>query len=176
MLSFLYIPVLITAAVIIYQDLKSRTVIWIVFPVLWILGVIQNLTSLTPGIIVIKYLVTNTAFLIIQYILLMAFYYLKEKKVSIIDNKIGLGDILFLISCSAFFSPINFIVFYASSLLFTLIVYLALKIHFFKVNQSDTIPLAGLQSMFFILIVFAKILSLYNYTNDSFFLNSILHK
>lgn len=73
-------------------------------------------------------------------------------KIKLTDG-IGLGDLLFFFVISASFPTLSFVLFFVSSLLFSLILFKLLP----KKNTPTLIPLAGLQASFFILIYLSSI-------------------
>jgi len=86
---------------------------------------------------------------LVLLLFLKLYFLLKEKKnENIINKKIGAGDIYFLIACCFFFSPISFCIFLASSLVFSLLITLFIFIISNPSEKKDSIPLAGLQSLF----------------------------
>ena len=135
-----------TLWVIVLQDLRSRSVYWLAFPVLIGLLLIfryqsgYTLRSLTSPLIV------NVAFLVLQFGLLTAYFSLKNKKlINVTAELLGWGDLLFLLSISVYLSALNFLVFYILSLVLILTGWLAWQ--FFSKNKSQTVPLAGLQAL-----------------------------
>ena len=128
------------------QDMKSRSVYLILFPLLAIsfIGLygIQHHTLagywFTPFI--------NLLFLFVLFLGVSAWFSLKEKRwVNITHHMLGLGDILFLLSITFCFSLINYVLFFVISLIIVLTVWLTAKRTLFK--DSNHIPLAGLQAL-----------------------------
>src|SRR5688572_27828161 len=86
----------------------------------------------------------NAGFVLLQFALLKLYFSLKKNGNSrLINEKIGLGDLLFLLAACFFFSPFNFLLFYCSSLLFAMIFHLLLCKIIKDTKFSLTIPLAG---------------------------------
>jgi len=124
MKTFAYILVLIILSIIVYQDFKYKAVSWFLFPVLFVpplyLGFVQ-----VGWERLWMYFVTNFGFLLIQFLLLIIYLSIKNKKITILTKGyLGLGDILFLIVLCLFFSSVNYILFYLFSLIAILIAYL----------------------------------------------------
>lgn len=150
-----------TLALITIQDYKDRGVYWFLYPLVGLLvfgiQLIQN-----PIYTVLFNSVSNLIF--ISVLLLFAALYSKIRfKKRLINESLGLGDILFFIAISFAFAPISFFILFVFSLLF------ALAIHVFlnpKKNDS-TVPLAGHMALFFgivyAVLFFTKDYSLYAY-------------
>ena len=139
----LQILILVFLAFICYQDLLYRAVYWWCFPILAILmlmlkyhvsGMRQTLTDAGYGLL----------FLIAQLFILWIYFSAKHKKIiSITDNYLGWGDVLFLIAIPFYLSPVNYVLFYIVSLILVLLYALTTaKI----VTNNKHIPLAGLQA------------------------------
>ncbi len=143
--------VIICLLFLFYQDMKHRAVYWIVFPILLILlFLVSKEQDYFP--IVLTNSFVNILFLLIQLILLTGYFSIKKKQwINLLNSYLGLGDVLFLLTIAFYFSPANFLVFYIISLLLVLLA----TILFFSQNTQRTfkIPLAGLQSLFFALIL-----------------------
>lgn len=158
MVVFLNIAILLFLLVVVYEDFKDRTIhIFLPF-LLFICLVVKYYTSAN----VANYIQTigvNIVFLIMQILLAMLFFAVKEKKmVNIFESHLGAGDILFLLSLSPAFSTINFIIFYTISLAIIAVLYfVAGSIKW--VNRNHQIPLAGLQAILFILVLCAEFYS-----------------
>jgi len=140
---------------IFYQDYKTRSVIWILFPCIILLGVFYCLYYSHSVRVLVLNSVFNICFLLLQFLLLKIIFRFKK----IIDHKIGTGDIFFILCCCPFFSPIYFLSFYILSLIFCLSSHFLFR-RFSKGYNIKTIPLAGLQSIF--LFVFIGIHTLIN--------------
>ena len=172
---FLFCLLLITASMIFYQDFSSRSVLWYLFPLTGILGIINSYLHtdswqqpLINGFI-------NTAFTLLQFVLLKIYFSLKgNSNAKLINEKIGIGDLFFLLATCFFFSPFNFLLFYCSSLLFTMTVHLLLA-RTIKGNRSSlTIPLAGWMAVFLIFYIIGFQLTKCSITKDDWILNYLL--
>ncbi len=150
------IIIICTAVILIsiaYQDIRHREVSWILFLLLAICGFCISLIELSSFTLVIKNWSLNILYLFIQYILLVIYFRLKKKGDTIKKNKIGMGDILFLISTALFFKTSSFIIYYLLSLLFSLIIYYTFLRKKSFPPESKTVPLAGFQSIFLFIFV-----------------------
>jgi hypothetical protein len=155
----------ISLLMIAYQDYRSRAVHWIYFPLLALAGIVLNLTELhSPGRL-LGYTGFNFVFLCLQFVALKAWFFIRYKdRERIIDHKIGAGDLLFLTAACFFFSPLNFIVFYLSSLIFSILVHATKTLSDKPFGRS--VPLAGLQATFFILFIYIPLFLNYSLFND----------
>jgi len=149
-------------ALVFYQDLKEREVYWFLFPFLgMLLGVIHYLNAAT--VMVFTYVVLLN-FLLVTGVILIVFlankFWIKKP---FLDHSFGLGDALFFYAFAFGFPTMTFIILFANSLLFSLAVYLFIKKH----KQVETVPLAGLMSLFVLTVlglsVFVKTPSLYTF-------------
>lgn len=162
-LSLIYI----TAGVIIYQDISSRAVTWIMFPILALLGITYTLIVEIP----VSQLITNSSlnigFLLLQIGLLYIYFRIRKSNTSLINEKMGWGDIFFLLACCFFFSPLFYILFYISSLFFSLIAFIVFR------KKLQSIPLAGLQAIFLLAFITFYKISNQHIAHDYFLLNSL---
>lgn len=125
-------------ALIGFQDFKFRGVSWYLFPLLGL-----SLYWLNPSFSPDQGFL-NVGFVLAVFMLLTVWFSLKEARaVNLLGNYMGLGDFLFLLCLSFYFSTGNFFLFYTLSLLLIVIgvsVYVRIKR-----PLEFTIPLAGLQ-------------------------------
>jgi inner membrane protein involved in colicin E2 resistance len=146
MITFIKFLIVLCSLVIFIQDLKFRGVSWILFPIIFILCSIYNFIQL-PALELVCNFGYNLIFLTILFFFVMIYFSIKNRKfVNITKELIGAGDLLFFVCLSALFSPINFILFFISSLLIITLVS-GLIILIIK-NKKLQIPLAGLQAIF----------------------------
>lgn len=134
-----------------YQDLRYRAIYWICFPFLLVLVVLLSLEHSDLSALLFNGGI-NTAFFILQLLILSMYFSIKRGKlINITKQYLGWGDVLFLIAITFCFSPLNYILFYISSLIIIMIIALmgSSKAKEFKV------PLAGLQAIIFAAFLFA---------------------
>lgn len=117
----------------------------------------------------------NLCTIAVNYVILTLYFSLKNRRLINLGNHyLGTGDLIFLIAVSFLFSPLNFVCFILLSLFFTLFYSLFAKL--ILKDKFKTIPLAGLQSMFLILLL--TILFTQNkiseVNNDQFALTTLL--
>jgi hypothetical protein len=157
---------MVNLCAIAYQDFTSRAVSWVLFPILAAINMGLHTTSSGSFQIVCKDAGWNMIFLGVQFLITFLYFFIKNhfKWVSISD-KIGLGDILFLVAVSFLFPMIQFVIFYMSSLLFSLGIYSGI-ISKRKSGTRGTIPLAGLQSVFLTILILCFVLGFSYMLND----------
>lgn len=146
------------------QDFKHRLISWPLIPLLLLCFLAQGLIKNQPAEL-LQYTLFNTAFVLLQLIALTLYISIKNKKmVNIINSYMGLGDVLFFAVITTAFSPVNFIFFYLSGLVFTLVSYRI----YIGVNKagSKEIPLAGTMSVVMIITLLADCCASGNYLYD----------
>lgn len=143
MLSVFIVFVLI---IISLEDFKYRTVRLLLFPLLLVLLI----TSMKE--ISLSNVLLNIAYLLFLTGIGATYLFIKYKTWVLLTNSIGVGDVLFLLVLSCWFSPVDYILF--NSISFTV----ALVLHFIlnRVSASyrvyNSIPLAGVQSICFLIV------------------------
>lgn len=132
------------------QDFKERSIFaWLpiaIFSIFFLRSyLIQGLqTTLSISCI-------NSFVIILQLAFLFIYFSIKKKKIyNIVDTQLGLGDVFFLFSLTPFFSVYNFILFFTISLL-TIISFYLIALN--KKNISMNIPLAGILSLYIVIII-----------------------
>jgi hypothetical protein len=149
--------------VVIVQDFRQRQISWVLIPLLFIAFGVKAFSLLgfaEAGFVFLK----NLGFLVIQFFALFVFYFLKERKsVSLINSKIGVGDVLFFIAMSL----LNFLFYYLIGIVSTLLGYLLVRL--FTRKSSPEVPLAGCLSFIMILFILMQYLSNnFDLYNDGF--------
>lgn len=158
---------LLLLAVVLFQDLKQRQISWFLIPLLLVSFVAQGLFRI-PANELMQYTMFNMGFIVVQLFVLTAYISIKNKRlVNIINTYLGIGDVLFIATVAASFSPLNFIVFYIAALLFTLLVFVVVKL--LTKNLSKEIPLAGAMAAAMIaLILVNQWLPGFNFYKDDY--------
>ncbi|MHB8209086.1 hypothetical protein [Mucilaginibacter sp.] len=142
------ILILLVLLVIFVQDIKSRSVYWIVFPLLIVLFIISDLIKQKATGDLWLSVLLNLGFLVLQLLIITGWFSLKEKRwLNISANRLGWGDILFLVSISFYLSFVNFLFFHIVSLFAALTGWLIWQ--FFTNKKSKHVPLAGMQALAF---------------------------
>lgn len=153
------------------QDIKSRSVYWVSFPLLAVaLSVLNFREHGKAGIVPTVFI--NLLLLAGQLLLISIYFSLKKGRwINITGNLLGWGDILFLISIAFYLSVLNFLFFYVSSLIIVLSVWLIWQL----VEKNKKIPLAGLQALFFAVFLASDWwLGLIDLTSDDWLLKLII--
>jgi hypothetical protein len=135
--------------VLVYQDFTHRAVNW--FLLFSLILCQSGLTYLTVSIEEFFFNTgVNLMLLIFQFLLLTVYFSLRARHLTnIINQFIGIGDMLFFIFLSMAFSPFNFILFFILSLLLILIVYaVAMR---GRIRQYK-IPLLGNMSVLYLIV------------------------
>jgi len=170
---FLNVILILFLFIIVYQDFRYQAVSWIFFPAGFVLTFLISV-KIAGYADILSNLLMNNLFIFFQLGVIFLYFRIRFKNtLNIFKNVIGIGDILFLIMISPLFSIINFIFFFIVSLLFTLIVFIVLKA--LKIYKNSRVPLAGLQSLFLIIVLVIQIFSKFNLLNDFEFIDRIIY-
>lgn len=148
---YCYLTILMTCLFISVQDFKFRAVYWWLFPLLFFALGLLTYDRTVPGQITAN-LVANMGFVFLQLLLLSIYFSVKERRlVNIFAHNFGIGDLLFLLSVTVYFSLFNYILFYVTSLIIVIVFTLILNQLVKKTNPK--IPLAGEQALLLILFM-----------------------
>jgi len=160
-------------AMIFVQDIKSRSVYWLLFPLLVIGFLLQRISLQAIGDIWPSVL-ANTGFLGVQLLLVSAWFSMRNGRwTDITESMLGWGDILFLAAAAFGLSVFNFILFYITSLLLVIIYWILFCLVSRK--PEGQIPLAGLQALLLAIAVGCdRWLLPLDLTNDQWILNMIM--
>jgi hypothetical protein len=147
----------------VFQDLKFRGIHIAVFPVILLIALYFNFWMNWGWLDLIKSLSFLTVTLVVLFLYLSA----KNKGfVPLFKQYLGLGDVLFFIAVLPLFSFRNFILFFITGMLASMLFHVLLS----SFQTKKTIPLAGYLSIYLIgLITYAFV-----NTNPSFFKMDIL--
>lgn len=138
------------------QDFRFRAVHWILFPVLLILFVTESL-FVSKIDDYLDSIFINLLVILLQGLILIAYYKLKGTQfINFIKDRIGLGDLFFVLAMAFAFSWSTFLFYYIAGLLFTLITWLAVR-NLIRL-KSQLVPLAGMLALFMTLIMLAEII------------------
>ncbi len=156
--------------VIVFQDFKQRQISWFLIPLALTGVLIRSMTSENNNL---NNFLFNITFISVQLVLLTIYFSIKNKKfLNIIDTCLGLGDVLFFVVVSAFFSPLNFIVFYVCSMILTLtgiIVY-----NLLSKKRTKDIPLAGAMAVVLIVLLTTTLVFPHiDFYNDTYLLTKL---
>ena len=140
----LKIAIVSVFTVITWQDVKERLVYWFCYPLVGILGFFIQKNFLELDTIIISSLVNLS---LIATVLLILWVYSKIiLKKKLVNQSIGMGDVLFFIALAFCFSIVSFYVLFVFSLFFSLLMHFLLKKNY---KEHTTIPLAGYMAVFF---------------------------
>lgn len=131
---------------ILYQDFRYRRVTLLFFIIAIVLGFFLYLERTSFQFLLINVTI-NSVFLFFIFCFLLLYSNLVLKKR--LKYSIGFGDFLFFFLLAVSFSTIVFLVLFSVSLIFSLFLFLVLK----KNLKNKTVPLAGFQSLFLILVL-----------------------
>lgn len=144
----LIVVLLIALGFIIYQDIKYRY-IHVGLPIL-IFGIVFYLNF---QIIIFSELIKSLLFLGINFIVITAYFSVKNFKIiNPFKHYVGIGDLVLLIGIIPLFPFRNYILFFITGMLFSLIMYA----FFNKKYVQKTIPLAGYLSLYTMILIILK--------------------
>lgn len=152
----LQLVICLVLLLIMIQDFRFRAVHWVLFPVLLIL-------IIADGLYVSKihdYLASisiNLLIILIQGLLLITYYKIQGTDLSIVMKRMfGIGDLLFIMIMAFAFTWSTFLFYYIAGLCFTLLIWVTIKR--VSTTRSKLVPLAGLLSLYMIIIMLADII------------------
>ena len=134
----------IVLALIFFEDLKHRGVSWYYFLILLTLVFWYFVEKNGEW----PFVWVNTSFVVGQLAMVTLWGMLRKNTIRVVNQYLGLGDILFWAVMVFAFSPLNFIVYFITSVLFSLVCF-----GLFVRGENRTIPLAGFQSLFFVFLI-----------------------
>ena len=143
---YLEIVFITTLGVLFYQDIKERKVsVWILIISLLLGGTLHFLQQNQE--VFIASILMNVTFIALVFGVLCLYARV------ILQNNIfkvfGMGDLLFFVLLAVSLPILSFLMVFIFSLLFSLLIVVLVKRKF----KNKTVPLAGLQSLFLILIL-----------------------
>jgi hypothetical protein len=156
---FLFILIMGIFLLTVYQDMKFRTIHWLIIPLLFILGSVYRYPFEWTDILY------NTVFIGVLLFSMVLYVSLKNRQfINVTKNYFGWGDILFLFAITPYFELREFMLVVIVGTVFTLILSLlftALK------KPLKTIPFAGFFSLFLMLYMVV------NYIDNTFNLGTL---
>lgn len=142
----LKIVILLLLTLIGFQDLKSRSVFWFLFP---LVGICMAILFLKTTSYPVYGLNVGVNLGIVGFVLGILYTYTKLKlKLNFWKEAFGLGDALFFIAFAVSFPMVSFLVLFVGALLFSLVI----GFFFQKQSKNYTVPLAGYMSLFLIVV------------------------
>lgn len=160
---------------IIYQDLKYRSILWFLFPVGLAIALIYGLQNALPFSL-IKNTALNYFFITVQF-LLVSFYFVFLRKIRLkqLKHYFGMGDMLFLLVVAVIPSPLNFILYLVFSFFIIFMGYSVFFIIKKRIDYKIQIPLAGLMSVLFVLLLCTGRFFNINVFSDSWIIKLLNH-
>lgn len=134
-----------------YEDFKNRSV-----HIYWFIGLFGSLLGMVLASEafdqVASRFAVNMVFCVLQLALLNVYFCLKERKwIWIFDRYLGWGDVVFIACVALLWDLRGFIIFTIVSIGFALLIYvIGMR------KQTATVPLAGLQAIFLIILLFLE--------------------
>lgn len=148
---YYYLTILMICLFIFVQDFKFRAVYWWLFPLLFLVLGLLTYDRTGPDQVTAN-LFANIGFVFLQIVLLSIYFSVKDRRlVNIFAHHFGVGDLLFLLSVTVYFSLFNYIIFYVTSLVMVIVFTLILNQLVKKTNPK--IPLAGEQALLLVLFM-----------------------
>jgi len=146
------IPAIVVLTLIAYHDFKHREIYWALFLFIALFFFIDGQTNMPLNEYLLNTLY-NIIFVSVQFLFVYLFYRIRGIDFkSLINNIIGLGDILFITIMSLAFPWQSFLLYYIGGLVFTLFVWLCFKF------KNNLIPFAGLLSIYCAIILILEFL------------------
>lgn len=153
MYIFVNIILLIVLSLVIYQDLKMRLIHFSLPTLIFVIGITTNY-----NVILITEMLFSVIFLgVVFFVLLIYLFFTRRKLFNPVDNNIGLGDVLFLLSVIPFFRFYHYILFFTFGMLFVLIVHLVFN-SMYKKEHKELIPMAGYLSILMLGVIFFNLI------------------
>lgn len=155
----LKIAICLTLVLILFQDLKSRGIYWFLPMVLFAFFSYFNYLEFEE--VILDIIVYNTSILLLFGSLLMLYFLLRYGKngLQTLKSQVGLGDALFILALTPAFLPQQFILFLTISFALSLLIGLTMM----TLKRWNTIPLAGLQSGFLLLLFISNSTSFFSW-------------
>ncbi len=159
-IPFIIIAILL---IIVYQDLKYRLIHISLLILLFSLSLIFWYLRIN----IISIILYNSAFLSINLIILKVYTVLsKKEKTEDLIYGLGIGDILLFYAVTPLFSTLNYILFFTTGLIFTVVLHLLISIF---VTPNKLIPLAGYLSIYLIVYILY-----FKFVNKNFFFDLLI--
>ena len=140
-----------TLAAIAYEDFRLRRVRLIFYLMLFVFVFVYRIQTDALDSILL-FLCLNLTYLSLLLFVCACYVYLKTGSFRGLGSYIGAGDILFLIALTGWFELIQYILFNVISFIVALVTHTVFK-RFSFYNDLATIPLAGIQSVCFLVVV-----------------------
>lgn len=161
--SILNIALVVGLVLCVIQDLKYRGIHIVLFPIILLLTLYSNYRMDLGWVD----LLLSLTFLTVTIGILFLYIGLKESKmVNIFKKYLGIGDVLFFMAILPIFSFRNYILFFITGMILSMILHLLLN----RFQKHTTIPLAGYLSVYTIVLMGYSAIN----SNPTFFKLNIL--
>lgn len=152
MLLAIRFVLLLSLLVILLQDFWFRAVHWALFPLLTIGLLSLKLLEGNDASLAGEQIAVNLSFLVMVLAVLTGYLFISRRRfINITTGLMGWADILFLVAIGFYLSVLNYVFFYIVSMPLVLILWLFYQL--ITGNKGKHIPLAGLQSLLFIVFL-----------------------
>lgn len=152
MKSLLEILFILLLGLLCFQDFKERKVSLLLLLSAIFLGGTTHLLQQNTQVFLLALLI-NLLIVFILFFILSS--YAKSKMKQPIFKVFGLGDLLFFILLAVSFPPFSFLVIFIFSLIFSWSIFMLIK----QDLKEKTVPLAGLQSLFLVLVLILNMIT-----------------
>lgn len=151
MIVFLNIAIIALLLWIFYQDIKERKVLLISMITLLFVGGLLHSQYQFFELFLLQIGINIGVVGVVLMLLWLYTHFVMRKR---LFEAFGLGDLLFFIIIAVSFPTPTFLVVFCCSLLFSLVLFIALKTSL----KENTIPLAGFQALFIVLLLVSNLL------------------
>lgn len=152
MLLIIRFVLLLSLLIILLQDFWFRAVHWALFPLLTVGLLSLKLLEGNDASLTGEQIAVNLSFLVLVLAVLTAYLFMSRRRfINITKGLMGWADILFLAAIGFYLSVLNYVFFYIASIPLVLILWLFYQL--LTGNKSKHIPLAGFQSLLFIVFL-----------------------
>ena len=153
MLIIIKVFIFIICILIFYQDLRYRSVTWILFPLLCILLFCHSLLLFSFKDIFFDRILINILISAFTALGIISYFFLKRKKYKItLSEMIGWGDLLFFLAITPFFSPLSYCIFIILGSTISIVVKIIYD--YISNEKSLNIPLAGNLALLLSILIF----------------------
>lgn len=136
---------------ILIQDLKYRAIHFLLPVMLFIVAIINFIKIGTNY----KEVFFSYIYLVVCFIFSYFYLVIKNRKwINPFKSIIGIGDVVYFLAIIPFFKTQSFVIYFISSLIFSMLGYFMLR---FLNNKVSTIPLAGFSGLFLIILIFLSL-------------------
>jgi hypothetical protein len=156
-----------------FQDIRFRLVSGWIFLLVFIVSLFYKDLSMWSEMC---QLLINIILIAVLFLFLFLFYFFKNGKIwfNLFNEKIGIGDLLFLIAISPLFSLFNFIGFLIASQIFALIAHVIFCKTSLKYKSHQTVALAGLMAIPLMALIVSEVIFEKDYSRHNMMIETYL--